>query len=764
MPVTTVAQAVRQLLPRRWRTTASLLALAAQQVVAQTSPAPETATEETLQEVVVTSKILFKENDAFGASKMGVPLIDIPQSVSVVTADVIKFAQMQTFEDYYKVDASSSSSHAVDDFPRNYFRGFRQQGINTIRVDGFRMPGNINLDLALFDRFEVIKGPTSAVYGQNSVSGTLNAVSKVPQNRTGLEVNLEAAEFDTYRADVDFTGAIGGSDLWSYRFIGVYEDSDSFIDFNKDDVRVLSPSVEFRPNDSTKFFLRAIYQKSDIVQHFAPALQLRGNGSGEIFDRVLDEGLQEAQFPRSRFFGMPWNNGSIEARFLQFQAEHSFANDWTLRAHAQGNEVNYRSDAFFVAGPFDQDGFAYFTSVYGQDEEQSLYGAEVNLFGDVELFGREHTLFFGLDYNRLKETDREGRQDISFDFPDSAFNVFAPDYSAVAPFSQDDYAYLQDTDNELQLFGATVQLIAKPTDRVNVLLSARYSRDNVRDLSREGTQPGTPDSINSFAFDVEADETFNEWVFQAGINYEITESTKAYFSYGETFEPGVDRVFLGIDPETQEVLSEVIDPEEGTSYEVGVKSNVNADLSWSFALFELERANIAQENRARPNFSVPLGTQRSRGAEFGLQGKLLPQLSLYLSMAYLDAEFIDGDFAGLPPENAPRFGVSAFGSYEILDGSLQGLGFGLGVIHKRGRETFDENWITEDEQSFTFDFGAFTEVDARVFYERDAWNYALSISNLFDERYYSPTFTELDFGIHVNPPRTARLSVSYSFR
>jgi iron complex outermembrane recepter protein len=740
-------RAVREVLRNPVRAAASVLSLATCTALqAQQSDEP-------VQEVVVTSKIQFLENDAFGANKMGLPLIDTPQSVSVVTADVIKFAQMEKFEDFYKIDASSGSSQAVDFYPRGYYRGFATQGNSATRVDGFRMPGNINLDLALFDRLEIIKGPISSLYGQNSVGGTVNAVSKVPQNRTGVELGLEIAEFDTYRANIDLTGAIAGSDAWSYRLIGVYEDSKSYLDFAKNDTRVLSPSIRFKPSDATTFNLRLVYQESDLISHFAPALQLAGVGNGDpeqaVLDRVLSEGLKIADVPRSRFYGLPSDAAKSTAKFAQFQAEHMFANEWTLRAHAQTNKVELASDIAFINGPFDQDGFAYIVYAYGKEEEASLYGAEVNLFGKVELFEREHTVFFGVDFNDVDLGRSYAFDGISRGYGNSVFNAFTPDYTAFGPFSGlEDYSSVFDIYGGSSFFGITAQLIANPTDRLSVLFSTRYSKDQ---LLFGG------DGIEAF------DETFNEWVYQTGFTYEIAPSTNLYFSYGQTFEPGSDPVFISQDPDSGLVDSETIPPEEGTSYELGLKSNLNPDLSYSFALFEMERSNISQPDRINPGFSLPVGTQRSRGAEFGLQGKLLPELSLYLSMAYLDAEFVDGDFAGLSPENAPRFGISAFGSYEILEGPMIGLGFGLGVVHKQDRKTFDQDWTQQNSgQPVVFDFGDFTEVDARVFYARGPWDYALSVTNVLNEKYYSPSFPQLDFGVHVNPARTASFSVTYS--
>lgn len=713
------------------------------------------AGEQTLEEIVVTSTV-FIQNDAFGATKMGLAIKDTPQTVAVVTGDLIDVSGMQTFNDFYKVDASGGPSQAIDAFPRNYYRGFRQQGNNAIRVDGFRMPGNINLDFATFDRFEVIKGPTSTLYGQSSIGGTLNAVSKIPQDRFAAEFGVEGGEFNHYRVDGDITGPVGDSDAWSYRLIGAYADEDSFIDYVNDNLNLLSASIAYEPGDATRLTLRGTWQQQELRMHFAPILQLAGNGTGDIVDRIVNEGLKVPDVTRSRFFGMPWNHADIDAGFIEFQGEHTFSNDWQLRAHAQYNRVKYVSDAFGVNGPFDQDGFAYFSYVYGQDNVQDLYGGEVDLFGKVELFGREHTLFFAVDYNRIGFEERGGVTYLSSGFEDSTFNIFDPDYSAVPRAGLDTYAYLYDSDNETELFGATVELIVNPMDRVNILLGARYSGDTLVTRERGGTRdPG--DSIDDKSFD-EQRLDFDNVTFQGGVTYALTDAVNLYASYGQTFEPQTLRTFVA-----DGQPGKLIDPEEGTNYEIGAKADLSNDFSFTMAIFQMERTNIAQRDEDHPQFSLPIGTQRSRGVELGGQGRLSPEFSFYGSIAYLDAEFTEGEFEGLQPPNAPRFGVSAFGTYEILHGGLKGLGFGLGVVHKSGLETFDDDKTRAAGQPVTFDFGDFTEVDGRVFYNRDRWTFTLSATNLFDEKYYSPTFTDLDYAVHVNRPMTVRASARFKF-
>jgi iron complex outermembrane recepter protein len=160
---------------------------------------------------------------------------------------------------------------------------------------------------------------------------------------------------------------------------------------------------------------------------------------------------------------------------------------------------------------------------------------------------------------------------------------------------------------------------------------------------------------------------------------------------------------------------------------------------------------------------VPLGTQRSQGVEIEFQGEIVRGWDVFGSFAWLDAEFTAGQFEGLQPVNAPRFGASLFTSYEFQNGLLRGLGIGGGVVHKRGRETFDEDGFGIFGATQVFDFGDFTELDMRVFYDLDRWRLQLSGTNLTDEKYYSPTFNNFLYALHVNPARAVTASVAYKF-
>lgn len=725
-----------------------------------------------LEEVVVTSRVVFTQNDAFGATKMGLSVKDTPQTVNVVTRDMIEFASIGSFNDFYKVDASGGPAHAIDNFPRNFYRGFLIQGNNAIRVDGFRMPADLDLDLATFDRFEVVKGPTSTLYGQNTIGGTLNAVSKIPKEVFSTDISVQAGSHDEYRFEGDLTGPL--AEGWSYRLVTAYEDANSFLHGATTNLKLIAPSLLFKPSDDTTLMLRANYQRHQDRYHFGQAAQLAGTpvdvgGDGaidfaDILTSIVADGLKVPQFHRSQFFNAPWARATKEALLVQSQAEHSFAGNWKLRGNLQYGRIDVKTRGIYNVGPYDDQGFAYFTSAYAEDGKNEIYGAEVNLFGDVELGGREHTLFFGLDYARIDDHSRTATLPLAAGYPGNVFDT--KDFSflrGIAPYTRfSDYDYVYDEDRETVMYGGTVQLIVRPTDRVSVLLGARASHDTLVGHSRFAP---TAQELDQTPFVKTRDFTFQEITAQAGLVYELTPRVNAYASYGETFEPSTRFAFDPGNP----LEGKAIAPEEGTSYEIGLKGDLTRELSFSLAAFRMERSNISQRDPQNPRFFVPLGTQVSRGVEAEVRGRLTREWNVFLSAAYLDAQLDGGEFPGLRPANAPKFGVSMFTSYEILQGRLKGLGFGLGAVHKSGRKTFD-SFLTRTISSAVgelvpveYDFGSFTEIDARVFYGRDRWKIHATVTNLLDEKYYSPTRNFLDSGIHVNPPTAVRVGLSYSF-
>ncbi|MBL8265986.1 TonB-dependent siderophore receptor [Steroidobacter sp.] len=696
----------------------------------------------TLDEVIVQG-LRFHGPEASTALKVPLSIKDTPQTVVAITGDMMDFASIKTFKDVYRVDPTGGATHRVDNASVNYFRGFLQQSNNAIKVDGFRLRSSFNLDFAPFERLELVKGATSTMYGQNSIAGTLNAISKMPKSEFGGELKAEIGSFDHYRVDADIYGPLTDDGALAYRLVGARLDEDSYLDYAGKKTTVIAPTLRYQIGEDTTVFARVNYQKTDSVTMWGGGLQYLGDWD-EAYETGFDPALLVMpNLPRSHFNGASWNNAEHEAKLIQAGLEHGFDNGWVLRAYAQRNKQDIFYAREFTA-LFQADGVPLHAVAERNDNRFTLEGAEVNLYGDIELWGRPQTLFIGADYSSLENPLLYSRVNVN------SPSIFDPTFNTAVPpvRSLTDYTVFSQYRSVQKNTGATAQVFIRPLDGLILLVGGRYSKDENGTRSRccgAGVLAGTV-PYNK------AEVKVDSFTMQTGVTYALTQNLNLYASYGETYSPQTGLVNANT----------YVDPEEGTATEIGLKGAHSERFSYSLALFDMERTNIAQ-SRPGTVYVDPIGTQRSRGVEAEFQGTIVRGWELFGALGWMKAEFADGQYKGLQPVEAPRFGLSLFTSYELQQGPLRGVGIGAGVVHKRGRETFFID-LGPDGRPLAYDFGDFTEVDLRVFRNTEHWRLQLSVTNLLNEEYFtSDSYNGLDSGIHINPARTVIGQASYRF-
>ena len=725
---------------------------------------PGNATDEggPLEEVVVTG-LTFRYNEVESANKMPLAIKDTPQSVKVITEDLLDFAGITKLEDFYKLDAGAQTSNAQDGFVRTYFRGFRLDYDKALKIDGIRTPGRVAPDLSPFERFEIVKGPTSTLYGQAQVAGTLNAISKKPRADAGGSVSLETGSFNHYRGEFDAYGALTGDERLTSRLVASYLDEDTFLDYGFNKRAVIAPSLKYQFTPQTSATLLLQYQDVRFNGSYGFGAQYIGpvdGGATEPDGRTAPNDYAWPDVPRSRLVGFPDATPERQLTFAHGLLEHQFANHWQLRANLLFTRSKIENKGAY-SGAVEPDGetplYMYFADNGGQ-----AYAGDVNLFGDFELLGRKHTLFFGVDYSHDKKTGLVGFREL----PAGSFNIFHPDYAALPSIPSEVAAFLGldgGVNRDRTLYreqGVTVQAFLHPTDRLSLLLGARYSDFKLSYVNvccdASALQP-LPSGFGGDA-NTAADDNLT---FQFGATYRLTPAVNAYLSYGETFLPRNEFVRSATDP----TIGVRTPPEEGKSYEAGLKGEVlDRRLSWSVAAFQIARTNVSEDDPDDDIFGyvVLRGEQRSRGVEVELQGEIRRGWSIYGSFATIDNKFTKGEFAGFYSFIAPKFGASVYTAYELQQGPLAGLGFGGGVVYKqRG----DINQFGDNGRGLFFDrlFPDTVEVDTRVFYRRNAWTFQVSALNLFDEKYYSPVNNNFSSSVSVNPPRTFLGKVTYDF-
>jgi iron complex outermembrane receptor protein len=700
-----------------------------------------------LSELVVTG-IRFNNGNQPVVTALQVPIDikDVPQSVMAITGDVIDFASMKTFQDVYKVDASGGTSWTLDSFPRNYYRGFRQQGDNTIRIDGFRMSSDLQLDLAPYDSIEIVKGPTSTLYGQNQLGGTLNAISKAPRDTFGGDVSIELGSFDDRRATADVYGPLASDGRLQYRVVAVGQDSNSFLDLYYHKIALFAPTLLWQIDDSTELTTRFNWQDHKFRYNFGIGVQCLCSdlSKAQPGDIVL------ADIPRSVFFGQSWNVARKTFRMEQATLEHKFSNDWHLRVSAQTNHLNEFSANDEPIGVTNT-GTSIYDALYANEKEDILYAGEAQLYGDVNILGTKDTLFIGADYQYNKRTLLHGGGSVV-----SGFNVFAPNYNLVPPMTGiADYSSFYGQDDLIKEGGVTMQAFVRPTDKLTVLLAGRYDssvESSAQKFANVGTAAG--DVPNLAAFTALPSKLYStsthQFTTQDGITYAVTPNINAYASYGQSFVPRVGVfVFSPTNP-----LGVAAPPEDGRATEVGAKGEFfDKRIFAAVALFDMVRSNVTSHHSAT-SFVDILGKQESKGMELSLQGRITPEFNLFTSIAAMNPKYVGGPYNGLQAANSDRFGISVWATYQFLGGVLKGFGVSGGIVNKDGRHSFGTDTRYANGQFAVVDFGNVTELDARVFYDSPSWRAELGVTNLTNAKYYSPAREVLGFGIDVNPPRS----------
>lgn len=250
----------------------------------------------------------------------------------------------------------------------------------------------------------------------------------------------------------------------------------------------------------------------------------------------------------------------------------------------------------------------------------------------------------------------------------------------------------------------------------------------------------------NFLADTEINQSGNAFSPRIGIVYQPVEPISIYASYARSFNPVIGTAFDGSN----------FEPERGTQYEVGIKADLTNRLSAILALYDLTRSNVltADPTPGRTGFSIQTGEQRSRGIDFTVQGEILPGWNVIAGYAYTDARITED--STLPEDNrlnnVPENSFNLWTTYEIQQGALQGLGFGLGLFFIGERQGNLAN---------TFQLPSYLRADAAIFYKRDQLRAAINFTNLFDTDYFESGLNNVR--VNAGRPFTVRGTISWQF-
>ncbi|MFV1852953.1 MAG: TonB-dependent siderophore receptor [Porticoccaceae bacterium] len=624
------------------------------------------------------------------ATKTDTPISKTPRSMSVVGADEIDARQDQTVMDALKYSAGVQPDQFGYDTRYDWFkvRGFSQQDTGLYR-DGLqlRSSGYASFRQEAYgaERIELLRGPTSVMYGQNSPGGLVNVVTKRPHEDIVNEVTLEGGSFEHKQGAFDVGGKAVEDGSVLYRLTGLVQDSGTQTDMVDDDRIYIAPSLKWE-NDDTSLTILTHYQHDETgsANNWLPAV-------GTIY------AAPNGAIPVDVFTGEPSFEGyeRVQTSF-GYEFSHDFTNDITFRQNARYAFVDVDYKTVYGNGWSDVNAGTLKRNVLRTDQNAHAITIDNQVETRFDTGTVNHTLLTGVDYQHYIY-DRYAAYGTASDF-----NVYSPSYGG----SIGSLTTWYDDDITLRQLGLYAQDQIEFDDNWTLTLSGRQDWSDEKKYNNASN--GAESSKNDQAFSG-----------QAGLVYKTSFGLAPYISYSESFNPVASEGSQSFDPETGQQM------EIGAKYE---PQSFNGLLT--AALYDLRRQNVTTADPDDSTRKVQTGEVRSRGLE--LEGTIEPFAGFVAKAAYSynDAEITkdnDGD-QGNTPLGVPEHTASFWADYTLQTGVMKGFGFNGGVRYLGEQYGDDAN---------TFAIPSTTLFDAGIHYEIDGYLLALNATNLADERWVS---------------------------
>jgi len=604
-----------------------------------------TVTAEARESVIAPLKGVVAKESASG-TKTETPLLRTPQSISVVTRD-----QMDQQDPATVADALNYTSGVVTTYRGNsnrndevISRGFRYA---PKLLDGLHFGlssqngGAGQFDPWMLERVEMVRGPAGVLYGQVSPGGVVVMTSKRPTAQTIREVKLSAGNRHLAEAAFDFGGRLNDDNTLFYRLNGIGSTRHEFVKDNKQQRVAVAPALTWLPNEDTSFTLLTSYQNDPKAgsRNFLPRLgTLFSTSAGYV---PYDFNVSEPDYDRSK----------REQASIGYSLEHSVneAISFTQNLRLTHRDEDYKYLVYNVNSPVND----HTITRLAQHESQMTneFGVDNQLKGVFDTGAVQHTLLGGLDY-RYSHIDYKMYRDRGSDYPIDWANPTrtAVDAGRLALVSSDR--------KTLNQFGVYVQDQLE-WNEWNLVLSGRHDWSQVN--TRDRTSGGSEVSYND-----------NQFTGRAGLLYAFDNGISPYISYSTSFEPSLYQSAPGSDP---------LKPTTGKQAEIGVKYQILNDTLLTVSWFDITQKNLASFNRST-YFYEQIGKVKSRGIEADLHAQPTPEIALMAAYTYTDVVTKDSNTAaeiGHSPAAIPRHAASAWGSYSVLSGALNGLTLGTGV-------------------------------------------------------------------------------------
>ncbi len=658
------------------------------------------------------------------ATKTNTLLRDVPQSITVITDDLIKDQSIRSLADAVRYVPGVGISQGEGNRDALVFRGNRSTG--DFFIDGLRDDAEFFRDLYNIERIEVLKGANGMIFGRGGSGGVVNRVTKEAHWSPVQEFSFQGGSFEQKRMSADVGYVI--NDIAAVRLNALYENSGSFRDGVDMERLGIAPTLTIKPTHRTKVVVNMERFHDDRTADRGITSVV--GGAGQVTGPV--------DVRRAQFFGDPRrSNANVDVLSFGNFIEHKFDSGVTVQ-----NRTNYTTYDKFYQNVFASGGLNLVSGLlpigaYNNATERDNVFNQTNVLYSLNTGPISHTLLAGIEVGR-QETHNRRETGLFNNSADSA-NLFVPISNPVtnAPIT---FINRNSGDGIDALNRSVVDVLSlyiqdqiEIIPQIQVIAGVRYDLFEVNFQQKNGARDHikTQDDLIAPRF---------------GVIYKPIEPVSLYASYSQAFVPRAGDQLNALN-----VTVETLKPEKFTTMEVGLKWDIRPDLAFTGAAYQLDRTNVINSIVGGQTF-LSKG-QRTEGVEVSLVGQLTQNWSVMGGYAYQTGE-LTSDVFGIAKKGAtvaelPRHTFSMWSRYDITPN----IGAAVGVIHRDAMFASLTNRVILPD---------FTRVDAALFARfTRSFRGQLNIENLFDTHYFASA--QNDFNITPGSPIAVRASLIANF-
>lgn len=627
----------------------------------------------------------YKTGVSRSSTRTDTPILNIPQSISVVTQNQIQDQNIKSISEAVRYVPGISLHQGESNRDQVVIRGNSTSA--DFFIDGARDDVQYYRDLYNIDRIEVLKGPNAMAFGRGGSGGVINRVSKTADGTRVRQITASGGSFGNKRVQADIGDKI--NDKVSIRLNSMFEDSETFRQYGDLQRYGFNPTATFNISDDTK--VEAGYE------HFSD-------------ERFNDRGIPSRSGyafhtdPKT-FFGDPTQNNSDATINSGYTiVTHDFADDLQLRNYTRYTDNSkfyqnvYAGSAVNGAGNLSIVG-------YNQDTQRDNFTNQTDVTKKFETGSFKHTALLGMEITR--QDSETFRNTAFFNNATTSVTVPASNPISTAPITYRQSASDADSNTDVRVYAGYIQDQIDITKWLQVTGGLRFDSFEIDyHNNRNGTNLSRTDNLVSP---------------RLGVVLKPREDVSVYSSYSVSYLPSSGDQFSTLTAQT-----EGLKPEHLENYEIGAKWDINPSFNVSAAIYQLDRTNTSATDPADPTRLVPTGASRTRGIELGATGRITEKWQIIGAYAFQDAEITKtttaaaaGANVALVPENI----VSIWNKYDFT----QKWAAAIGVINQSDQYAAVDNTVR---------LKGFTRFDGAAFYNiTPDYRLQLNVENILNREY-----------------------------